>query len=161
MVKSFKENGSKVVSISGGEPMLKSKLLSDLSMMDTVLFSNMTLFDEDKFDDYLANFKGDPRISIDNVPTVEEKFRKGTNTSLNISENIKLIRKKYPHIQIIVNTILNNANINSLIPFYEFVKGLDVHSWDMVFPQVRGKLDTEFFSNLPSYEEVAIKFQNY
>lgn len=158
MVKDFKKNGSKVISISGGEPMIKPKLLSKLSIMDTVLFSNLTLFNKEKFDEYFKNFKGDLRISIDNIPDFKERFRKGTNNSLLISKNIKQIRKDYPHIQIIINTILNNDNIDRLLKFYEFVKKLDVHSWDMVFPQVRGKLNTEFFRNLPSYEKVAIKF---
>ncbi len=134
------------IGISGGEPLMMSRLADVLSAIEerkmriSAIFSNGLLING-RFIQAVQELRSQFSlfVSLDSIPGVDFSFRgfssKDSRKVLErIVRNIMLLTSK--GISVVVNTVVNMENIDHLDAMYDLVKRMSVSSWRLGFPKM-------------------------
>ena len=153
LLKQAAEIGCKTYIFSGGEPFMNKDIETIIANCPedskVSAISNCMLIN----DDIINMLKKYPRfkelkISLDGFES-QNKVRIGSDYNI-IINNIKKIKKELPHMNIIINTMINKYSIEELIDLYEKLKELDIKHWriDMPFNSGRYQENRENLSDM-------------
>ena len=133
------------VGISGGEPLLLPEVFDVMheiearNMRISSLFTNGLLID-DAFIDRIKSMRSDFGIfiSLDSISTEGMSFRgfkkKAAKSAVEkILRSIKFLTRN--NVKVILNTVVNSANIQELEEMYSLIQELNVDSWRIGFPK--------------------------
>lgn len=138
------------IGVSGGEPLMMARLPEILKAIEErnirigALFSNGTLI-SDKTTEMIASLRSrfPVLISLDSLPGGCYAFRgfereRAARRVLNlIVRNVKrLVKAKIP---VVINTMVNNENIEHLSDMYDALQAIGVNGWRLGFPKPTGQ----------------------
>jgi len=127
-----------IVSLSGGEPMLHSRLFDMVSLLSknnilTSVSTNGTLIGH-RIDEILDSGLGFISVSLDHFkPELHDQGRGKQGTFAKVVEGVKLLskrRKKTPF-NIKINTVIREDNYDELPQIYSFIETLGVDEWSL------------------------------
>ena len=160
LIKQAADIGCTTYIFSGGEP-FENKNIEEIIAACPVdskvsAITNCMLINKDTVDmlKKYPRFK-ELKISWDGFES-HNKVRIGSDYH-KIIENIKMIQKELPHMNIIINTMINKYSITELLDLYEKLKELGIKHWriDMPFNSGRYQENRDDLSDI--YFEIIIK----
>ncbi|NQT49768.1 radical SAM protein [Candidatus Kuenenbacteria bacterium] len=136
------------VSVSGGEPFFQDDLFQMMQLFEErdirviSVFTNATLLTEKKIKNILK-MRSRPTIfvSLDSITAAGMQFRglalAEANKALGaILNNVKMLVAS--GISVVINTVMNQLNIDALPAMYNVVKNLGITSWRIGYPKEMG-----------------------
>ncbi len=136
------------VSVSGGEPFLQDdlfpmmKLFEDREIRIISVFTNAILLDEQKIGNILKT-RSNPTVfvSLDSITVEGMRFRGLSQTNAKVAlatilGNIQALVAS--GISVVINTVMNRLNIDTLPAMYNIVKSMGVKSWRIGYPKEMG-----------------------
>lgn len=128
-------NGSVMICLTGGEPLLHPDFKKIISIVNKLNFpwgitSNGILIDEDMAETLKSNKIGSITISLDGLETTHDKFR---NCIGAYDKTLKAIKHlKNNNISVQVTTVVHKDNINELEQLYFILEQYNVKSWRVI-----------------------------
>ena len=142
LIKQAADIGCTTYIFSGGEP-FENKNIEEIIAACPVdskvsAITNCMLINKDTVDmlKKYPRFK-ELKISWDGFES-HNKVRIGSDYH-KIIENIKMIQKELPHMNIIINTMINKYSITELLDLYEKLKELGIKHWRIDMPFNSGR----------------------
>ena len=157
------------LNITGGEPMLYSKLKELIKILpkqyDTTKFlTNGILYSKNIVKLLIHNSnKLVYQISLDGMKESHD-FIRGKNTFDKVTYNIEQIRNDFPELNIQISFNVNSKNKNDLPELIPYIKSLGVNSimMDRYVPHNKCELNTLSYNNYKKYDSILnIMYEKY
>jgi len=139
VVEDFRKLGGMIVSIGGGEPLIREDIFDIIAMINSCGLSahmdtNALLLNKSRVHNLKKAGLKALSVSLDSHdPKVHNEIR-GLNGFNSVINGITLIKEIAPEIKIIINCVLNKKNINNLIEMYDLSLRLKVSG--LKFPPI-------------------------
>jgi len=155
----------KRIHITGGEPLLYSKLTEVLSYMkeqnlEISLSTNGTLLSTKK---EILPFIDEIVLPLDGISTKTlVNLGREKDQRMNRIKNIYMIKEKFPQLKIKISTVMNSQNINELPTLIAVINQLPIDEWEVhqFLPHGKGKKNIQkFLLDDNQFEKVSLFLQ--
>lgn len=139
IVEDFKKLGGMIVSIGGGEPLIREDIFDIIAMINSCGLSahidtNALLLNKTAVHNLKKAGLKALSVSLDSHdPKIHNEIR-GLDSFNSVIRGVNLMKEIAPEVRIIINCVLNKKNINTLIAMYDLALKLSING--LKFPPI-------------------------